>query len=122
MSADTQLRKGPIPAIVLAAYTTIVLDISIVITGLPKIHHALDFSPVALSWVQNAYLLAFGGLLRRRGCWRGSTVGLLVGGIFTGWLSWRVGSLINIPIGSAPEAPPARPVVATAIHGHPIWS
>src|SRR3954465_11079519 len=41
----------------------IVLDISIVITALPKIHRSLDFSPVALSWVQNAYLLAFGGLL-----------------------------------------------------------
>jgi MFS family permease len=41
----------------------IVLDISIVITALPKIHHRLDFSATALSWVQNAYLLAFGGLL-----------------------------------------------------------
>jgi hypothetical protein len=40
-----------------------VLDISIVITALPKIHRTLDFSPVALSWVQNAYLLTFGGLL-----------------------------------------------------------
>jgi MFS family permease len=47
----------------MAAYTMIVLDISIVITALPKIHRALDFSPIALSWIQNAYLLAFGGLL-----------------------------------------------------------
>src|SRR3954466_7717058 len=62
MGAGT-LRKGPLLAIVLASYTMIVLDISIVITGLPKIHRALDFSPVAFSWVQNAYLLAFGGLL-----------------------------------------------------------
>jgi MFS family permease len=50
-------------AIILASYTMIVLDISIVITALPKIHHDLDFSATALSWVQNAYLLAFGGLL-----------------------------------------------------------
>src|SRR3954452_10166084 len=57
------LRKGPIMAIVLASYTMIVLDISIVITALPQIHSGLGFSPVALSWVQNAYLLAFGGLL-----------------------------------------------------------
>src|SRR3954453_10048797 len=57
------LRKGPILAIVLASYTMIVLDISIVITALPQIHRSLDFSPVALSWVQNAYLLTFGGLL-----------------------------------------------------------
>src|SRR3954466_3191953 len=62
MGAGT-LRKGPLLAIVLASYTMIVLDISIVITALPKIHRALDFSPTGLSWVQNAYLLAFGGLL-----------------------------------------------------------
>src|SRR2546425_7930591 len=41
----------------------IVLDISIVITALPKIHHGLGFSATGLSWVQNAYTLAFGGLL-----------------------------------------------------------
>ena len=41
----------------------IVLDISIVITALPKIHHELEFSVVGLSWVQNAYTLFFGGLL-----------------------------------------------------------
>ena len=41
----------------------IVLDISLVITALPKIHTTLGFSNTALSWVQNAYLLAFGGLL-----------------------------------------------------------
>src|SRR3954452_18412731 len=188
------LRKGPILAIVLASYTMIVLDISIVITALPQIHSGLGFSPVALSWVQNAYLLAFGGLLllgaragdllgRRRmfvlglglftaasvavgtaqsegwliaaraaqgvgaailapstlallqtsfteGAERtravayyaavagvAATVGLVVGGIFAGWLSWRVGFFINAPIGIAlmlaaprvlPETEPRR--------------
>jgi hypothetical protein len=34
-----------------------VLDISIVLTALPKIHHTLGFSAAALSCVQNAYLL-----------------------------------------------------------------
>jgi MFS family permease len=63
MTAATNPRKGAILAIVLTSYTMIVLDISIVITALPKIHRTLDFSPVALSWVQNAYLLTFGGLL-----------------------------------------------------------
>src|SRR4051794_31856693 len=172
----------------------IVLDISIVITALPKIHRTLDFSPVALSWVQNAYLLAFGGLLllgARAGDLIGrrkifivglglftvasvavgaaqtetgliaarsvqgagaailapstlallqtsfdegpertravsyyaavagvaSTVGLVVGGIFAGLLSWRVGFFINLPIGVAmmlaapkflPETEPRR--------------
>lgn len=49
--------------IVLASYAMIVLDISIVITALPDIRTGLGFSPIGLSWVQNAYLLAFGGLL-----------------------------------------------------------
>jgi MFS family permease len=63
MPAVKPLRKGAVLAIVLASYTMIVPDISIVITALPKIHRALDFSATALSWVQNAYLLAFGALL-----------------------------------------------------------
>src|SRR3954463_6541055 len=63
MGTSTPLRKGATLAIVLASYTMIVLDVSIVITALPKIHRALDFSATALSWVQNAYLLTFGGLL-----------------------------------------------------------
>ncbi len=50
-------------AIVLTCQLMIVLDISIVITALPHIESALDFSPTSLSWVQNAYTLAFGGLL-----------------------------------------------------------
>lgn len=49
--------------IVLVSYLMIVLDISIVITALPKIRMALAFSATGLSWVQNAYTLAFGGLL-----------------------------------------------------------
>src|SRR3954454_24976392 len=194
MSPAGGLRKGPILAIVLVSYTMIVLDISIVITALPKIHRALDFSATALSWIQNAYLLAFGGLLllgaragdligRRRifivglglftvasvavgaaqtETWLiaaravqgagaailapstlallqtsfaegpertravsyyaavagvASTVGLVVGGIFAGLLSWRVGFFINLPIGAAmmlaaprylPETQPRR--------------
>ncbi|WP_244112005.1 MFS transporter [Burkholderia diffusa] len=50
-------------AIVLASYAMIVIDNSIVITGLPSIHDALGFSATGLSWVQNAYALAFGGLM-----------------------------------------------------------
>ena len=41
----------------------IVIDISIVIAGLPKIKKGLGFSDTGLSWVQNAYTFAFGGLL-----------------------------------------------------------
>jgi len=48
---------------ILGSYLMIVLDISIVITGLPRIQQSLGFSPAQLSWVHSAYTLAFGGLL-----------------------------------------------------------
>ncbi|MFD5618603.1 MFS transporter [Streptomyces yangpuensis] len=41
----------------------VVLDITIVNIALPHIQTALDFSTESLSWVVNAYTLAFGGLL-----------------------------------------------------------
>ena len=165
-------------AIILASYLMIVLDVSIVITALPKIHPAFGFSATGLSWVQNAYTLSFGGLLllgaragdilgRRRtfvigialftggslaaglaqsAAWLvaaralqgvgaaiaapstlallttsfregpertravayygavaggGGSVGLVLGGVLTGWLSWRWGLFINVPIGLA---------------------
>ncbi|MFI9597959.1 MFS transporter [Nonomuraea sp. NPDC052265] len=40
-----------------------VLDGSIVTVAMPAIQRDLGFSPAGLSWVVNAYLLAFGGLL-----------------------------------------------------------
>jgi EmrB/QacA subfamily drug resistance transporter len=40
-----------------------ILDGSIVTVALPSIQNDLHFSPAGLSWVMNAYLLAFGGLL-----------------------------------------------------------
>lgn len=50
-------------AIIVASYLMIVVDISIVITGLPRIQASLGFSATQLSWVTNAYTLTFGGLL-----------------------------------------------------------
>jgi EmrB/QacA subfamily drug resistance transporter len=41
----------------------IVLDVTIVNVALPSIQQDLEFSPGNLSWVVNAYLIAFGGLL-----------------------------------------------------------
>lgn len=169
-------NKRWILLIILMSYLMIVLDISIVITGLPKISTDLHFSTASLSWVQNAYTLTFGGVLllgaragdilgRKRmfliglsifmfasllvglsptalfmlisraiqgigaailapstlallttnfeegaerntavsyyGATAGvaASIGLVAGGIFAGWLSWRVGFFINIPIG-----------------------
>lgn len=177
---DTRLtpRQLAVLLVILSSYLMIVLDISIVITALPRIKQTFEMSTAGLSWVQNAYTLAFGGLLllgaragdilgRRRmfivglalftaasllvavaqsaalllsaralqgigaailapstlalllvnfaeGTQRtraiawygaaagiGASVGLLLGGLLTEWLSWRVGFLINVPIGLA---------------------
>jgi EmrB/QacA subfamily drug resistance transporter len=164
-------------AVILGSYLMIVLDVSIVINALPRIHRALGFSPTGLSWVQNAYTLTFGGLLllgaragdilgRRRmfvagialfslaslaagaaqsAAWLlaargvqgvgaavaapstlallmtsfpegrernraiayyaavasgGASVGLVLGGILTSWLSWRWGLFVNVPVGA----------------------
>lgn len=56
-------RRAAVLAIIVASYLMVVIDISIVLTGLPKIQAGLHFSPTGLSWVQNAYTLVFGGLL-----------------------------------------------------------
>ena len=56
-------NRTAILAIVLMSYLMIVLDISFVITALPKIQEELLFSPTGISWVQNIYTLVFGGLL-----------------------------------------------------------
>lgn len=57
------LNKTAILAIVLVSYVMIVLDTSIVLTGLPNIHRELGFNDTGLAWVQSAYTLSFGGFL-----------------------------------------------------------
>jgi EmrB/QacA subfamily drug resistance transporter len=175
-SGHVPLRRGAILAVILVSYFMIVLDNSIVFTGLARIRDDLGFSTAGLSWVQNSYALVFGGLLllgaragdilgRRRmfvaglvifslaslaiglsptGGWMiaaravqgigsailaptslallaatfpegpertravagygsvaglGASFGLVLGGVLADLLSWRVGFLINVPIG-----------------------
>jgi EmrB/QacA subfamily drug resistance transporter len=183
-------------AVILGSYLMIVLDISIVINALPRIHHALGFSATGLSWVQNAYTLSFGGLLllgaragdilgRRRmfiagialftvsslaagaaqsASWLlaaravqgvgaavaapstlallmtsfpegrernraiayyaavasgGASVGLVLGGLLTSWLSWRWGLFVNVPVGAALVIAAPRVLQETERrHGH----
>jgi EmrB/QacA subfamily drug resistance transporter len=56
-------RPGTALAILCAATLMIILDGTIVTVALPSIQHGLGFSPASLTWVINAYLIAFGGLL-----------------------------------------------------------
>ena len=177
-ATPTPSSKAYVLLVIVCSYLLIVLDISIVIAALPRMQLDLGFTAAGLSWVQNAYILAFGGLLllgaragdmlgRRRmfisglilftlaslaiglaqsaellvvfravqgvgaailapstlallttnfaaGSERtravamygavagmGASVGLVMGGVLTDWLSWRVGFLINVPLGIA---------------------
>jgi EmrB/QacA subfamily drug resistance transporter len=84
-------------AIMLGAQLMIILDATVVNIALPNIQSGLHFSSTSLSWVMNAYLLTFGGLLllggragdilgRRRTFLAGIalfTVASLVGGLST---------------------------------------
>jgi EmrB/QacA subfamily drug resistance transporter len=56
-------HPAAILAVILAAQLMIAVDVSIVTIALPNVQADLHFSPTDLSWVQNAYMLAFGGLL-----------------------------------------------------------
>jgi EmrB/QacA subfamily drug resistance transporter len=162
--------------VILLSYFMILLDNSIIFTGIPSIQHDLHLSTTELAWVQDAYTLVFGGLLllgsragdilgRRRvftaglaifsiasllvglsqsAVWIiaaralqgigaaivapsalslltasfpegrersraialygatagiGASVGMLIGGAFAHWASWRGGFFINVPIG-----------------------
>jgi EmrB/QacA subfamily drug resistance transporter len=49
--------------VILTAQLMVVLDTTIVNVALPHIQRSLGFSTSALSWVLNAYILAFGGFL-----------------------------------------------------------
>jgi EmrB/QacA subfamily drug resistance transporter len=172
------MNQRAILSIILVSYVMIVLDTSVVLTGLPKIHLEMGFSDSGLAWVQSAYTLTFGGFLllaaragdiigRRRMLIAGlalftvaslaigaaatptwlvvaravqglgaailapstlallqttfaegaerthavslysatagiaASVGLVLGGVLAEWMSWRVGFLINLPIGVA---------------------
>ncbi|MBI1205465.1 MAG: MFS transporter [Rhodopseudomonas sp.] len=59
----SRLNKPAILTIILASYVMIVLDTSVVLTGLPNIHRDLGFTDTGLAWVQSAYTLTFGGFL-----------------------------------------------------------
>jgi len=56
-------RPGVVLAVILVTQLMVILDGTVVNIAMPHIQQALHFSPSSLSWVQNAYALAFGGLL-----------------------------------------------------------
>lgn len=108
-SAQAGHRTGVL-LLVLASYLMIVLDISIVITGLPKIRESLGFTPAGLSWVHTAYTLSFGGLLMA-----GARAGDLFGRKRMFVLGLVMFLLASLAIGLAPS--PAFLVGARAVQG-----
>ncbi|MGW7258051.1 MFS transporter [Streptomyces sp. NPDC054834] len=56
-------RLGTVLLVIVTAYLMVGVDSTVVNVALPDIQRGLDFSRTGLSWVLNAYTLAFGGLL-----------------------------------------------------------
>lgn len=78
----------------------VVLDVSIVNVALPSMQRDLHFSLSNAQWVVNAYVLTLAGFLLLGGR-AADIVGGLLGGILTGWVSWRWVFFINVPFGIA---------------------
>jgi EmrB/QacA subfamily drug resistance transporter len=63
-SAVTMTRRNRVAlGLLVSAQFLVMLDASIVNVALPSIQRELDFGPAAVTWVVNAYVLAFAGLL-----------------------------------------------------------
>ncbi|MED7931554.1 MFS transporter [Nonomuraea sp. LP-02] len=97
MSAPSPRRWTALALIALAQFI-VIMDTSIIGVALPRMQQALGFSQENLSWVFNAYVVAFGGLLLL-----GGRLSDLFGArrlFSTGWLILLAGSLLA---GLAPE-------------------
>ncbi|WP_393062903.1 MFS transporter [Streptomyces sp. LN549] len=62
-SGTATAHRGAILTVILCVQLLSAIDITVMNMALPKIQHSLDVSPTALSWVLNAYTLAYGGFL-----------------------------------------------------------
>ena len=118
--------------LIAAAQFMVIMDTSIIGVALPEMQHDLGFTPQGLSWVFNAYVVAFGGLLLL-----GGRLSDLFGArrIFaTGWAILGAGSLVaglagNVTVelvgravqgaGSALIAPAALTLLFTIFGGTP---
>jgi EmrB/QacA subfamily drug resistance transporter len=86
--------------VIAAAQFMVIMDTSIIGVALPDMQTELGFSQENLSWVFNAYVIAFGGLLLL-----GGRLSDLLGArqVFTaGWAILAVGSLVAGLAGSVP--------------------
>ena len=138
LSADSptvgQSSHHPTVALVViaTAQLMVMLDLTIVNIALPAIQHALGFSLTNLSWVIDAYVLAFGGLLlfggrtgdlfgRRTMLIAGIalfTLASLAGGLASGQ-AWLITARTVQGLGAAIASPTALSLVVTTFpEGH----
>lgn len=95
----TATRRWWALALIAAAQFMVIMDTSIIGVALPRIQEDLGFSNESLSWVFNAYVVAFGGLLLL-----GGRLSDLLGArrVFaTGWVVLLVGSAVAGAAGTA---------------------
>jgi EmrB/QacA subfamily drug resistance transporter len=85
--------------IILLTYFMILLDNSIVFTGVSRIRAELDFSAAGISWVTDAYALVFGGLLLLA-----ARAGDIIGRRRIFVIGLVIFSLASLAIGLAPSA------------------
>ncbi|PSL06080.1 EmrB/QacA subfamily drug resistance transporter [Haloactinopolyspora alba] len=127
---DSAERAGTRPGLALAVLLTcqlmIVLDITVMNVALPHIRADLGFSTTGLSWVMNAYTLAFGGMLLLGGR-AGDLFGrrrLFIGGIAVFTVASFVGGTADTPalliaariaqgLGSAAAGPSTLALITT---------
>jgi EmrB/QacA subfamily drug resistance transporter len=119
-------RPGTTLLVIVTAYLMVGVDSTVVNVALPDIQQALHFSPTGLSWVLNAYTLAFGGLLllggragdilgRRRALICGALLfaaSSLLGGLATGG-AWLLGARALQGLGGALIAPSTLALITT---------
>src|SRR5688572_17312656 len=91
-TAETPSRRRWLAlGLIAAAQFMVIMDTSIIGVALPEMQADLGFSPQDLSWVFNAYVVAFGGLLLL-----GGRLSDLFGArrlFMTGWAVLAIGSL-----------------------------
>ncbi|WP_246236967.1 MFS transporter [Actinomadura chibensis] len=123
-------RPGVVLAVIVGCQLMIGLDTSVVTIALPQIREGLGMTTGGLAWVQNSYMLAFGGLLllggragdvfgRRRAFVAGVavfTAASLLGGFATaGW--WLLAARTAQGVAAAVAAPSALALIATSFQG-----
>lgn len=104
------VNHGMVLSIIMLSYLMLVVDTSIVLTGLPRIQAALGFTPAGLSWIQNAYTLAFGGFLML-----GARTGDILGRRRMFITGLAIFTLASLAIGSASS--PAWMIIFRAVQG-----